>query len=76
MLIFIVELAAGVAGYVYKGKVRDGFTNGLSNSMQEYGSSKIITATIDNMQDTVSQKKKTNFIYPLMSFSVLFAGFK
>lgn len=39
VLVFAVELGAGAAGFFYKGKLEQGFKEGLDNALKQYGNS-------------------------------------
>ncbi|XP_069739197.1 CD63 antigen [Phaenicophaeus curvirostris] len=49
-LIFLVEVAAAIAGYVFKDKVRSVLEKGLQDAMQEYGEDKPLTEAVDELQ--------------------------
>jgi len=49
-LLFISELAVGIAGFVYKGKIQDGFKDGLDTAMSTYSSDAMKKEAIDGMQ--------------------------
>ncbi|KFM79360.1 Tetraspanin-7, partial [Stegodyphus mimosarum] len=49
-VIFVLELVAGVAGYIYRDKISDGFRTGLNNSVDHYGQGGIRDKDIDILQ--------------------------
>ncbi|GAB6032183.1 hypothetical protein CHUAL_010830 [Chamberlinius hualienensis] len=53
MIVFVVELSAGISGYVYRGKFRNGFEVGWNNSLMNYGKSRSGKELIDNLQSTL-----------------------
>lgn len=54
-LVFILELAAGISGYIYRGKIQDGFKTGLNNSITLYGNGRLRDRDIDMLQKFVSE---------------------
>ncbi|XP_075581119.1 CD63 antigen [Pelecanus crispus] len=49
-IIFLVEVAAAIAGYVFKDKVRSVLEDGLWNAMHKYGEDRLLTEAIDELQ--------------------------
>uniref|UniRef100_A0A2L2YQI9 Tetraspanin n=1 Tax=Parasteatoda tepidariorum TaxID=114398 RepID=A0A2L2YQI9_PARTP len=49
-LVFICEVAAGIAGYVYRNKLQNGFETGLNNSITHYGNGRIRDRDVDMLQ--------------------------
>ncbi|KAM4796020.1 CD63 antigen [Rhinophrynus dorsalis] len=50
VLIFLVEIAAAIAGYIFKDKVRDAFETSFKDGMSKYNETKDITDSIDTLQ--------------------------
>ncbi|KAM9252217.1 CD63 antigen [Cariama cristata] len=49
-IIFLVEIAAAIAGYVFKDKVRSVLEEGLWDAMQKYGEDQALTDVVDKLQ--------------------------
>ncbi|NWR94781.1 CD63 protein, partial [Furnarius figulus] len=49
-IIFLVEIAAAIAGYVFKDKVRSVLKDGLWEAMNKYGEDPALTETLDELQ--------------------------
>ncbi|NWQ69803.1 CD63 protein, partial [Neopipo cinnamomea] len=49
-IIFLVEIAAAIAGYVFKDKVRSVLNEGLQEAMNKYGEDPVVTKTLDDLQ--------------------------
>ncbi|NXK42701.1 CD63 protein, partial [Piprites chloris] len=49
-IIFLVEIAAAIAGYVFKDKVRSVLNEGLQEAMNEYGEDPAVTEELDDLQ--------------------------
>ncbi|XP_065515875.1 CD63 antigen [Lathamus discolor] len=49
-IIFLVEVAAAIAGYVFKDKVRTVLEEGLWDAMNKYGEDKALTEAVDELQ--------------------------
>ncbi|XP_074710095.1 CD63 antigen [Strix uralensis] len=49
-IIFLVEIAAAIAGYVFKDKVRSVLEEGLWDAMRKYGEDKPSTEAVDELQ--------------------------
>lgn len=49
-IILILELVAGISGYIYRQKIADGFRTGLNNSLASYGKGGIKDKDLDLMQ--------------------------
>ncbi|KAG8186134.1 hypothetical protein JTE90_022722 [Oedothorax gibbosus] len=49
-LVFLLELTAGISGYIYRGKIEDGFKTGLNNSITLYGNGQLRDRDIDMLQ--------------------------
>ncbi|XP_010563405.1 CD63 antigen [Haliaeetus albicilla] len=49
-IIFLVEIAAAIAGYVFKDKVRSVLDEGLWAAMRKYGEDKPLTEAVDELQ--------------------------
>ncbi|KAM6112324.1 CD63 antigen [Phoenicopterus ruber ruber] len=49
-IIFLLEIAAAIAGYVFRDKVRTGLKEGLEHAMQQYGKDKALTEAMDELQ--------------------------
>jgi len=54
MVIFLLEISAGVSIYAYRDKLVDGFGKGLNQSLASYGTDPQKTSDFDLMQSTVS----------------------
>nr|CAD7439815.1 unnamed protein product [Timema bartmani] len=54
MVIFIVELGAGVSIFAYREKLQEGFDKGLNQSLNNYDSHSDKSTDFDLMQSTVS----------------------
>uniref|UniRef100_A0A8D0LB19 Tetraspanin n=1 Tax=Sphenodon punctatus TaxID=8508 RepID=A0A8D0LB19_SPHPU len=50
-LIFLVEIAAAIAGYIFKDKVKDALTVGFLADMKKYGADSVATDTINELQN-------------------------
>ncbi|XP_069826158.1 CD63 antigen [Dendropsophus ebraccatus] len=50
VLIFLVEIAAAIAGYVYRNQIQNAFTDTLMDDIKNYNSSQISRDTINNLQ--------------------------
>lgn len=55
-LVFIMELSAGITLLVYKGKLEEGFREGLKNGLERYGTKgdEEITGAFDELQAKLS----------------------
>ncbi|XP_061299002.1 CD63 antigen [Pezoporus flaviventris] len=53
-IIFLVEVAAAIAGYVFKDKVRSVLEDGLWDAMNKYGEDKALTEALDELQRNFS----------------------
>ncbi|XP_071887906.1 CD63 antigen [Anas platyrhynchos] len=49
-IIFLVEIAAAIAGYVFKDKVRSKLEEGLWDTMRKYGQDQPLTEAVDKLQ--------------------------
>ncbi|XP_074421191.1 CD63 antigen [Larus michahellis] len=49
-IIFLVEIAAAIAGYVFKDKVRSVLEEGLWDAMNKYGEDEPLTQAVDELQ--------------------------
>ncbi|KAM6231208.1 CD63 antigen [Spheniscus humboldti] len=49
-IIFLVEIAAAIAGYVFKDKVRSVLEDGLWDAMRKYGEDEPLTEAVDELQ--------------------------
>uniref|UniRef100_A0A8V5GVD4 Tetraspanin n=1 Tax=Melopsittacus undulatus TaxID=13146 RepID=A0A8V5GVD4_MELUD len=49
-IIFLVEVAAAIAGYVFKDKVRSVLEDRLWDAMNKYGEDKVLTERVDELQ--------------------------
>lgn len=54
LIIFVAELAVGIAGYVKRGDLEVSIERHLNESMHKYGTDKDITKTFDILQTDVS----------------------
>jgi hypothetical protein len=54
MVIFLLEISAGVSIYAYREKLLDGFGKGLNQSLTTYMTDKDKASDFDLMQSTVS----------------------
>lgn len=61
VLVFIIELSCGVAGFVYKSKMETGFSEGLDSSIQKYGLELEPTKAWDGLQDKLHCCGKTDY---------------
>uniref|UniRef100_T1IN95 Tetraspanin n=1 Tax=Strigamia maritima TaxID=126957 RepID=T1IN95_STRMM len=50
IVVFVVELSAGISGYAYRGKLKTGFKRGLNESLGLYGIDRTKTEAIDMLQ--------------------------
>lgn len=50
VIVFVIMLATGAAGFVYKGKLEGGFKEGLENALNQYGNDSDITTGMDDLQ--------------------------
>ncbi|XP_015742409.1 CD63 antigen [Coturnix japonica] len=50
-IIFLVEIAAAIAGYVFKDKVRTVLEDGLWETMRKYGEDAPLTEAVDRLQE-------------------------
>lgn len=48
--IFLVEIAAAIAGYIFKDKVRTALQDGLEDAVRKYGNDSLIRDTMDELQ--------------------------
>ncbi|KAL3846721.1 hypothetical protein ACJMK2_017687 [Sinanodonta woodiana] len=62
VLVFIVELSAGAAGFVYKGKLEEGFQTGLHNALDQYGTKIEISKAVDGLQEGLKCCGKNSYI--------------
>lgn len=53
MIVFVVELGAGISGYAYRGKLKTGFEKGLNESLNVYTQDKAKTDAIDLLQSSL-----------------------
>ncbi|CAC5363628.1 TSPAN7 [Mytilus coruscus] len=53
IVIFVVMLATGAAGFAYKGKLEKGFRDGLKNALKQYGNDTEISKGMDDLQQKV-----------------------
>ncbi|MGH0164426.1 UNVERIFIED_CONTAM: hypothetical protein FKN15_060272 [Acipenser sinensis] len=49
-LIFLVEIAAAIAGYIFKDKVKDVFSTAMEDSMKKYNQSADFKKAVDTIQ--------------------------
>ena len=54
MVIFLLEISAGISIYAYRDKLLDGFGKGLNQSLDSYLTDKEKASDFDLMQSTVS----------------------
>jgi hypothetical protein len=54
MVIFLLEISAGVSIYAYRDKLLDGFGKGLNQSLTSYLTDQEKASDFDLMQSTVS----------------------
>ncbi|XP_076097021.1 tetraspanin-7-like [Mytilus galloprovincialis] len=50
IVIFVVMLSTGAAGFAYKGKLEKGFRDGLKNALNQYGNDTEISTGMDDLQ--------------------------
>lgn len=50
IVVFVVELSTGAAGFVYKGKLENGFKEGLKKALDQYGADTEISTGMDDLQ--------------------------
>ncbi|KAJ8310594.1 hypothetical protein KUTeg_012459 [Tegillarca granosa] len=50
ILVFVIELSAGIAGFAYKEKLNSGFSEGLKIAIKQYGKDEVKTTTFDDLQ--------------------------
>ncbi|NWW82239.1 CD63 protein, partial [Climacteris rufus] len=60
-IIFLVEIAAAIAGYVFKDKVRSVVQEGLREAMSRYGQDQPLTEAMDRFQQEFSCCGVTNY---------------
>ncbi|KAJ8310593.1 hypothetical protein KUTeg_012458 [Tegillarca granosa] len=53
ILVFVIELSAGIAGFAYKEKLNSGFSEGLKIAIKQYGKDEVKTTTFDDLQTQV-----------------------
>ena len=58
MVIFLLEISAGVSIYAYRDKLLDGFGKGLNQSLDNYMTDQEKASDFDLMQSTVSLRHK------------------
>ncbi|KAF8792237.1 tetraspanin-7-like [Argiope bruennichi] len=49
-IVFLCEITAGISGYIYRGKIQDGFKTGLNSSIAQYGDGRIRDRDVDMVQ--------------------------
>jgi hypothetical protein len=54
MVIFLLEISAGISIYAYRDKLIDGFGKGLNESLTSYKTDREKASDFDLMQSTVS----------------------
>jgi hypothetical protein len=54
MVIFLLEITAGISNYAYRDKLLDGFGKGLNQSLANYLTDQEKASDFDLMQSTVS----------------------
>lgn len=59
-IIFVLELAAGISAYAYRGKIENGFRTGLNHTIADYGHGGIKDRDIDILQSYVSMILRLN----------------
>lgn len=50
ILVFIAELSVGAAGFIYRNKINQGFSEGLSQALPKYGTDQEKTKAFDGLQ--------------------------
>ncbi|XP_065606189.1 CD63 antigen [Cyrtonyx montezumae] len=60
-IIFLVEIAAAIAGYVFKDKVRSMLEEGLWDTMRKYGEDAPLTEAVDKLQEDFRCCGATNY---------------
>lgn len=63
LLIFALELGAGITGYMMRGEVGNMLENRLNNTMRQYNSNDEIRHSWDVMQHDVSSLNDLLYIY-------------
>jgi len=53
VIVFAVELACGAAGFIYKAKLEKGFSDGLKDGLNTYGTDNDITKAFDGLQENL-----------------------
>lgn len=53
MVIFVVELSAGISGYAYRTKLKTGFETGLNESVEEFGKNEKKTDALNILQSSL-----------------------
>lgn len=61
VLVFVVELSAGIAGFVYKNQLQDGFSRGLVSALENYNTNPEKTKAVDGLQKTLHCCGKTKY---------------
>lgn len=51
VLVFVVELSVAIAAFVYRGKLEEGFNEGLTNALKEYEEDDEKTKAINDIQE-------------------------
>ncbi|KAG8585822.1 hypothetical protein GDO81_005161 [Engystomops pustulosus] len=61
VLIFLVEIAAAIAGYVYRNQLQNAFTDSITDGMSKYSTSNDTAKAIDDMQKDLHCCGATNY---------------
>lgn len=61
MVVFVVELSAGISGYAYRTKLGAGFQEGLNKSLMNYARDIEIHLSVDRLQSTLKCCGKDKF---------------
>ena len=56
VVVFILELAAGITGYVMRGKAQEMLQNQMKSSLKNYTSDENVYSNWDKIQSMVSKK--------------------
>ncbi|KAH3755456.1 tetraspanin-7-like [Dreissena polymorpha] len=62
VLVFVVELSSGIAGFVYKNRLTGGFKEGLQTAMTEYDSHAEKAQAMDGMQHNLHCCGSDNYV--------------
>lgn len=61
ILVFVAELSCGAAGFIYRNKINEGFSEGLGQALQKYGTDDEKTKAFDGLQHELKCCGRTNY---------------